>query len=68
VKKLEPITPSVWDGVCDFNKELLTNFLSDSTELSEKTRKAYESNLKIWFVWVKDNLSNKKQIDIKRLY
>jgi len=67
MKKLEPITPSVWDGVCDFNKELLTNFLADSTELSEKTRKAYESNLRIWFVWVKDNLSNKRQIDIKPL-
>ena len=41
--------------------------LSDSVELSPKSRKAYESNLKIWFVWVKDNLKNKKQIDIKPL-
>lgn len=67
MKRLEAITQEEWNNVCDFNKEILASFLSDSVELSPKSRKAYESNLKIWFVWVKDNLKNKKQIDIKPL-
>jgi len=67
IKKLYAITPSDWGGVCDFNKELLQNFLTDGAELSPVTRRVYESNLKIWFVWVKDNLGNKKQIEIKPL-
>lgn len=67
MKKLEQITPELWDGVSDFNKTILEDFLINSTELSPKTRKAYESNLKIWFVWVKDNLNNKSQVEIKPL-
>lgn len=67
MKKLEHITPELWEGVSDFNKTILEDFLTNSTELSPKTRKAYESNLKIWFVWVKDNLNNKSQIEIKPL-
>lgn len=67
MKKLEPVAASDWDGVLDFNKELLHNFLTDGAELSPVTRRVYESNLKIWFVWVKDNLNNKRQVDIKPL-
>ena len=67
MKKLEPVTLSDWDGVLEFNKELLKNFLMDGAELSPVTRRVYESNLKIWFLWVRDNLSNKRQVDIKPL-
>lgn len=67
MKKLEAVTQQQWEEVNDFNRMLLESFLSDSVELSPKTKKAYESNLKIWFVWVKDNLKNKKQVDIKPL-
>lgn len=67
MKKLEAVTQEQWNEVCEFNRNLVESFLSDSVELSPKSRKAYESNLKIWFVWVKDNLKNKKQIDIKPL-
>ena len=67
MKKLGQITPEIWEGVNEFNKTILEDFLVNSTELSPKSRIAYESNLKIWFVWVKDNLNNKKQIDIKPL-
>ena len=67
MKKLEQITPEQWEDVCDFNKMILNDFLENSTELSPKTRKAYESNLKIWFIWVKDNLGNKEQLQIKPL-
>lgn len=67
MRKLEAVTQEQWNEVCEFNRTLVESFLSDSVELSPKSRKAYESNLKIWFVWVKDNLHNKRQIDIKPL-
>lgn len=67
MKKLTQITPEQWEGVCDFNKFILEDFLTNSTELSPKTKTAYESNLRIWFVWVKDNLQNKEQLNIKPL-
>ena len=50
MKKLEQITPEQWDNVHEFNRTILEDFLTNSTELSPRTRKAYESNLKIWFV------------------
>ena len=67
MKKLEHITPEQWDGVNEANKTILQDFLTNSVERSEKSKKAYESNLKIWFVWVKDNLGNKPQTEIKPL-
>lgn len=68
MKKLNQITDGEWDDtVCEFNKSILQDFLDNSAELSSKTLKAYKSNLRIWFVWVRDNLNNKRQIDIKPL-
>lgn len=67
MNKLCHITEDQWAQVNEFNKFLLDDFLINSTELSPKTKKAYESNIKIWFVWVMKNLNNKKQIDIKPL-
>lgn len=65
MKKLDQITPEQWQGVSQFNQTILEDFLTNSAELSPKTRKAYESNLRIWFVWVMMNLNNKNQTDIK---
>lgn len=67
MKKLEQITHEEWSAVNEFNRTLLEDFLANNVELSPKTKKAYESNLKIWFVWVKDNLRNKEQTEIKPL-
>lgn len=67
MKKLPPITDKEWAEVNEFNRFIWEDFLTNSTELSPKSIKAYRSNLKIWFVWVKDNLNNKKHIDIKPL-
>ncbi len=67
MKKLQQITQEEWSEVDEFNRTLLDDFISNNPELSGKTRKAYESNLKIWFVWVKNSLGNKKQLDIKPL-
>lgn len=67
MQKLERVTELQWSKVNPENRKLLEDFLFNSVELSEKTRKIYESNLKIWFVWVKDNLNDKKQVEIKPL-
>lgn len=67
MKKLINITDEEVKSFNDFNLFILDDFLANSTEFSPATKKAYESNLKIWFKWVKDNLGNKSQLDIKPL-
>ena len=67
MKKLNHIDEREWEEVNEFNKFILEDFIGNSTELSPKSLKSYESNLKIWFVWVKDNLKNKPQTEIKPL-
>ena len=67
MKKLVQITEEDFNQINDFNKFILDDFLTNSVELSPKTRKSYKSNLSIWFVWVKDNLDNKSELDIKPL-
>lgn len=67
MKKLPPITDAEWAEVNEWNRFILDDFLSNSTELSPKSLKAYHSNLRIFFIWVKDNLNNKQLTDIKSL-
>lgn len=67
MKKLPPITDAEWAEVNEWNRFILDDFLSNSTELSPKSLKAYYSNLRIFFCWVKDNLNNKQLTDIKSL-
>lgn len=47
------------------NRELVEDFLSNSTELSDRSLISYRSNLKIWLNWVRENLNNKLHTDIK---
>lgn len=67
MKKLNHISDEEWNEVCQFNRNLLEEFIDINAELSPQTLRAYYSNLRIWFVWVKDNLGNKEQINIKPL-
>lgn len=67
MKKLAHITEKEWSEVCEFNRFIWSDFLTNSAELSPKTKVAYYSNLRIWFVWVKNFLSNKEQTEIKPL-
>jgi hypothetical protein len=57
-------TTEEFAGCNEFNRKLCEEFLRNSTELSYETLKAYRSNLSIWFVWVKNNLDDKRQVDI----
>lgn len=68
MQKICHVDDAQWEStVCEFNRKLLDDFLDNSAELSPKSRSAYKSNLRIWFVWVRDNLNNKREVDIKPL-
>lgn len=67
MKKLAPISDAEWADVNEWNRFIMDDFLTNSTELSPKSLKAYHSSLRIFFVWVKDNLHNKKLTDITSL-
>lgn len=68
MQKLGHVDSAEWEStVCAFNRNLLDDFLNNSAELSPKSRDAYKSNLRIWFIWVRDNLNNKREVDIKPL-
>lgn len=64
--KSDEVTDEIWMQVCDFNRDMVQEYLENQTELSIKTRIGYESGLKIFFVWVKDHLHNKYVVNIKK--
>lgn len=65
--KIPVITKENWEQVNEFNRFIFDDFFANNVELSDKTIKAYKSNLKIWFKWVMDNLGNKPQTEIRGL-
>lgn len=65
-ERSEEITEEVWNEVNEFNREMVQDYLDNQTELSAKTKKVYESGIKIFFVWVKDHLKNKSFLEIKK--
>lgn len=67
IKRLPPITDEEWMLCNEFNRKLCDEFIANSTELSPQSLKAYKSNLAIWFNWVRENLNNKKQTDIRSI-
>lgn len=62
----EDITEQEWLEVNEFNRNMVEDYLSNQTHLSNKSLTAYRSALRIFFVWVKSNLNNKKCIEIKK--
>jgi len=65
LKHSEEITDEMWNEVCEFNRNMVQEYLENQTHLSEKSLVQYTSAIKIYFYWVKENLNNKKCIDIK---
>lgn len=64
--KLDPVTDEEWAEVNEFNRNMVEDYLSNQTHLSPHSLHAYRSALKIFFVWVKNNLNNKNCIEIRK--
>lgn len=62
---LKPVTDDQWEKVNDKNKDIVSEFLTQSTTLSDYTLKQYESGLRIYFNWIKENKDNKNFWEIK---
>lgn len=60
------ITEEEWLQVNEFNRRMVDDYLSNQTHLSPQSLTAYKSALRIFFVWVKDNLNNKNCIEIRK--
>ena len=67
MKKLLPITEEEWLQCNEYNRNIVDEFLLNSPQLSDQTKKAYKSNLMIWFNWVRQFLNNKAQYEIKSI-
>lgn len=62
----EEITEEEWLGVNGFNRNMVDDYLSNQTHLSPQSLVSYKSALRIFFIWVKNNLGNKSCIDIRK--
>jgi site-specific recombinase XerD len=65
-KHSDEITDEMWNSVNKFNRDMVQEFLENQTHLSKKTLIQYESGLKIYFNWVKENLNDKNCVEIKK--
>jgi integrase len=64
VEKLNEVTDVEWKEVNDFNKQITQEFL-EQQHLSPHTLVQYQSAIKIFFIWVKENCQNRSIIDLK---
>ncbi len=65
IEKLEPVTNEQWLLVNKENREIVKDFLEQSTQLSSYTLGQYESALKIYFWFIKENCDDRAFYDIK---
>lgn len=65
VEKSIEITDEQWNSVNIENRKITKSFLEDSTQLSDYTLGQYESALKIYFWFIKENCDDKAFYDIK---
>lgn len=65
-KRSPDVTDEMWTEVCEFNRNMVQEYLENQADLSIKTRIGYESGLKIFFYWVKEHLNNKSCLEIKK--
>ncbi|WP_024348456.1 tyrosine-type recombinase/integrase [Lacrimispora indolis] len=65
-KRSDDVTDEMWEQVNKFNRDMVSDYLSNQTHLSQKSLIGYSSALKIFFWWVKQNLKDKDCIEIKK--
>jgi len=64
--KNKPVTEEMWDKVNPFNRNLVNEFLEESTHLSPRSAIQYKSALREFYYWVYETLNNKKVFEIKK--
>lgn len=64
-KKQQEISDEQWASINPKNKKMVEEFLRESTQLSSQTLSQYESALKIYFYWIKENAEDKDFDKIK---
>lgn len=62
----EEITDEEWLTVNEFNRDMVEDYLNNQVHLSPKSLIAYRSALRIFFVWVKNNLHDKDCTEIRK--
>ena len=65
IQKLPAVTKEQWMEVNPFNIQIVEEFLRESVQLSDYTLKQYNSALRQYFHWIKENANNKTAIEIK---
>ena len=65
-KRSNDITDEMWEQVNKFNRDMVEDYLSNQTHLSQKSLIGYSSSLRIYFWWVKENLNDKNCTEIKK--
>lgn len=65
--RINKVTSEEWAICNDYNRNIVDEFLLNSPQLSDKTKSVYRSNLMIWFNWVRINLHNKAEYEIKSI-
>lgn len=67
MERLKAVTEEEWKLCNEYNRELTEEFLSNSPQLSDQTKRIYLSNLMIWFNWVREHNKNKAEYEIKSI-
>jgi len=62
--KINPVTTKEWQECNEWNRQMTEEFLEQG-HLSPKTLEQYDSALKIFFRWVKDNADNRPLYELK---
>lgn len=67
-KKLPDITKEDWQklDILEDNRELIEEFLMESTQLSPQSLKQYTSALRIFAKWLMESLNNKEIYNVKK--
>jgi site-specific recombinase XerD len=65
IEKLPEITDTQWETVNLKNRKLMADFLKQSTNLSDQTLKQYESALRIFFWYLKENCEDKHLTEVR---
>lgn len=65
-KKKQPVTDEMWDKINSNNRNLVHEFLEESTHLSPKSAIQYKSALREFYYWVYEALQDKDIHQIKK--